>query len=253
MSNDSDFIKHLPCTTCTSSDGMALYSDGHTHCFVCNTTTNSSSNRNVSKDVYFSDLVQGQAVSLPKRKLTMESCRKWDYKVGEINKEPVQIATYYNKNKKPVFQKLRFKNKEFKTTGDINQATLYGQNLWNGGSKILCLCEGEVDSISLSQLFNHRYPVCGIPNGVNGAVKAIKKQLEFIESFEKVVFFYDQDDAGLEAANKCAELLSVGKAKIANFELKDVNEMLVSGLGSEVVKAMWEAKTFRPDGVVAGE
>ena len=257
MSNDSEFVKHLPCTTCPSSDGMALYSDGHTHCFVCNTTSNtdgnSTSNRNVSKDVYFSDLVQGQAISLPKRKLTMESCRKWDYKVGEINKEPVQVATYYDKNKKPVFQKLRFKNKEFKTTGDINQATLYGQNLWNGGGKILCLCEGEIDSISLSQLFNHRYPVCGIPNGVNGAVKAIKKQLEFIESFEKVVFFFDQDEAGLEAANKCAELLSVGKAKIANFELKDVNEMLVSGLGSEVVKAMWEAKTFRPDGVVAGE
>ena len=52
---------------------------------------------------------------------------------------------------------------------------------------------------------------------------------------------------------KCAELLSVGKAKIANFDLKDVNEMLVQGLGSDVIKAMWEAKTYRPDGVVAGE
>ncbi len=257
MSNDSEFIKHLPCTTCPSSDGMALYSDGHTHCFVCNTTSNSNDtntdNRNVSKNVYFSELLQGKEISLSKRKLTLESCKKWDYKVGEVNKEQVQIATYYNKKRQPVFQKLRFKNKEFKTLGNINEATLYGQNLWSGKGKILCVCEGEIDSISLSQLFNHKYPVVGIPNGVNGAVKSLKKQLEFLENYEQVIFFYDQDDAGQECAKKCAELLTVGKAKIANFELKDVNEMLVNGLGSNVIKAMWEAKTYRPDGVVAGE
>jgi len=254
MSNEeSEFIKHLPCTSCTSSDGMALYSDGHTHCFVCNTTTRSDDNSVVATSSVRSDLLQGNAISLPKRKLTLETCKKWDYKVTEVNGEPVQVATYYDKNKKPVFQKLRYKNKQFKTVGDINEATLYGQNLWNGGGKILCVCEGEVDSASLSQLFNHRYPVVGIPNGVNGAVKSLKRQLEFIESYESVIFFMDQDDAGQECAKKCAELLSVGKAKIANFELKDVNDMLVQGLGSDVIKAMWEAKTYRPDGVVAGE
>jgi twinkle protein len=250
---DSEFIKHLPCTTCTSSDGMALYSDGHTHCFVCNTTIHADDSRVVSKKSIRTDLLQGEAVSLPKRKLTLETCKKWNYKVADYNGEKVQVATYYDKDKKPVFQKLRFKDKQFKTLGDINQATLYGQNLWNSGGKILCICEGEVDTASLSQLFNHKYAVCGIPNGVNGAVKSLKKQLEFLESFESVIFFMDQDEPGQECAKKCAELLSVGKAKIASFELKDVNEMLVHGLGADVIKAMWEAKTYRPDGVVAGE
>ena len=258
MNNDeSEFIKHLPCTTCSSSDGMALYSDEHTHCFVCNTTiypnSNPTSNSDVSKDVYFSDLLQGQATALTKRKLSLETCKKWNYKLTEVDGKPVQVATYYDKTKKPIFQKLRFANKEFKTKGDISQATLYGQNLWGTKGKILCICEGEIDSLSLSQLFNHKYPVCGIPNGVNGAVKSLKKQLEWIENYEQVIFFFDQDDAGQEAAKKCAELLTIGKAKIANFELKDVNEMLVNGLGADVIKAMWEAKTHRPDGVVAGE
>ena len=58
-----------------------------------------------------------------------------DYKVAQDNNEPVQVATYYDE-KRPVFQKLRYKDKQFKTLGDINQATLYGQNLWNGGGKI---------------------------------------------------------------------------------------------------------------------
>ena len=252
-SNDSEFVKHLPCTTCSSSDGMALYSDGHTFCFVCNTTTRGTNNNMVATSNTRGDLLQGEAISLPKRKLTLETCTKWDYKVAQVNNEPVQVATYYDKKKRPVFQKLRYKDKQFKTLGDINQATLYGQNLWNGGGKILCVCEGEIDTCSLSQLFNHKYAVVGIPNGVNGAVKSLKKQLEFIESYESVIFFFDQDDAGQECAKKCAELLSVGKAKIASFDLKDVNEMLVHGLGADVIKAMWEAKTYRPDGVVAGE
>ena len=82
---DSEFVKHLPCDACPSSDGMALYSDQHTHCFVCNTTRypdgNSASNNDVSKDVYFGDLLQGQAVALSKRKLSLETCKKWDYKL----------------------------------------------------------------------------------------------------------------------------------------------------------------------------
>ena len=179
--NDSEFVKHLPCTTCSSSDGMALYSDGHTFCFVCNTTTRGIDNNMVATSNTRGDLLQGEAISLPKRKLTLETCTKWDYKVAQVNNEPVQVATYYDKKIRPVFQKLRYKDKQFKTLGDINQATLYGQNLWNGGCKILCICEGEIDTCSLSQLFNHKYAVVGIPNGVNGAVKSLKKQLEFIE------------------------------------------------------------------------
>ena len=67
--NDSEFIKHLPCNTCTSSDGMALYSDGHTHCFVCNTTIYPTNNSTVAKKSLSGDLLSGQAVSLPKGNL----------------------------------------------------------------------------------------------------------------------------------------------------------------------------------------
>ena len=137
---DSEFIKHMPCTSCSSSDGMALYSDGHTHCFVCNTTVGNNNDTTISKDVYFGDLLQGQATALSKRKLSLETCKKWNYKLAEVDGKPVQVATYYDKAKKPVFQKLRFANKEFKTRGDISQATLYGQNLWGTKGKILCIC-----------------------------------------------------------------------------------------------------------------
>lgn len=35
----SNFLRHLSCETCGSSDANGLYSDGHTHCFACGATT----------------------------------------------------------------------------------------------------------------------------------------------------------------------------------------------------------------------
>ena len=252
----SDFIRHLPCENCGSSDANSLYTDGHTFCFSCNTYRHSDNDDkgdlplSTEKSEY--NFVAGDIKSLIKRKLTLETCQKFNYQVGTLNGKSVQIANYYNKKRKLVFQKLRFPNKEFSTIGNIEQATLYGQHLWKSKGKIVCVCEGEVDTMSLSQLFNHRYPVVGIPNGVNGAVKALKKQLEYLESFESIVLMYDQDKQGQDCANECAELFTIGKCKIANWELKDVNDMLIADRGEEIIKAMWEARPWRPDGIVGG-
>lgn len=255
--DDSNFVQHLPCENCGSSDANSLYTDGHQFCFSCNNYIRSSdadrplvptstvSNTNM-------EFQTGTIRSLPKRKITSESCQKFNYEVGEQAGRKVQIANYFNSKREVVFQKLRYANKEFRTVGEIGEALLYGQQLWKPNGKIVCVCEGEIDTISLSQLFNHRYPVVGIPNGVNGAIKALKKHLEFLESFETIVIMFDQDEQGQKAAQKCAELFTIGKSKIATWELKDINDMLVADRGQEVIKAMWEARPYRPDGIVAG-
>lgn len=62
---------------------------------------------------------------------------------------------------------------------------------------------------------------------------------------------FDQDDKGKEAATKVAELLPPGKVKIATLPLKDANECLVAGRGGDIIKAFWDAKPYRPDGIVS--
>ena len=104
----------------------------------------------------------------------------------------------------------------------------------------------------MSQLQGNKFPVVSIPTGAAGAKKAIAKQLEWVESFERVVLMFDQDDAGRNAASEVAQLLSVGKAHIATLPLKDPNEMLMAGKGSEAIDQMWGAKSYRPDGIIAG-
>ena len=90
-----------------------------------------------------------------------------------------------------------------------------------------------------------------VPNGAAGAKKDLQKVLDLTQGYEEVVFFYDNDDAGRKAAIECAELLPAGKAKIAVLEkYKDASEALQAGDPEAIRKAIWDAKTYRPDGIV---
>jgi len=144
-------------------------------------------------------------------------------------------------------------DKSFQILGNSKKMGLYGEHLWRGGGKMVTVTEGEIDALSVSQQTGNKWATVSVPNGAQGAHKAVARSLEWLETFESVVFMFDNDQAGREAAERCSLMLSVGKAKIATLPLKDANEMLVAGRGSEIVSAQWGAKPFRPDGVVLGE
>lgn len=190
---------------------------------------------------------------LSKRSIDEETCRKWRYGVSQYQGTPVQVANYYAVGGELVAQKLRFPDKTFRILGDADRMGLYGSNLWSEGGKMVTITEGELDALSVSQMFNNSWPVVSVPNGAKSAAKYIRKQLDWLEKFETVVFCFDMDDHGQKAAKECALLLSPGKAKIASLPLKDANEMLVTGRGKQLVDAIWKARVFRPDGVIPGE
>lgn len=198
------------------------------------------------------DLIQGEAQAIPKRQLTEETCARWGYTVGTYRGKPAQIANYRDDSGTVVAQHIRMPNKEFAWAGDAKSAGLYGQWLWGDGGKRVIITEGEVDALSLSQCMGHRWAVVSVPNGAQGAKKAIQRAIDWLEKFSEVVIMFDNDAPGIEAAQECALLLSPGKAKIAKLPLKDASDMLVQGRVEELLKAQWEAKTFRPDGIVAG-
>jgi twinkle protein len=251
--SDDALEVHQPCPDCGSSDALAIY-ENHTHCFSCGAhkftdePTEPKRRRKVAKDL----TAAGEFRSLPKRKLHEETLKRFGYTVGEYNGKIVQIAPYHDADGALVAQKIRFPDKEFVMLGDAKAATLFGQRLWKDGGKRLVITEGEIDALSYAQATNLSWPVVSIPNGAQGAAKAIKKNLEFIEKFDEVVFLFDMDAPGREAANECADLLTPGKAKIAELPLKDANDMLVAGRVKELCQAVWNAATRRPDGIVNG-
>jgi twinkle protein len=190
---------------------------------------------------------------LQKRGITEETCRIWGYGVGTFNNELVQVANYRNEQGELVAQKIRTKSKDFVLLGETKGLRLWGEYLWRDGGKMLVITEGEIDALSVSQVQGNKYPVASLPSGAAGAVRAVRKSIEWLEKFDSVIFLFDQDEPGQKAARDCAILLSPGKAKIASLPLKDANDMLVSGRTKELINAIWGAKVYRPDGVVLGD
>ena len=197
---------------------------------------------------------EGLYQSLPKRHLQEITLSKFGYTVGSYLGSPVHIAPYYDRSGQLVAQHLRFPDKDFKWLGNPRGVQLFGQHLWRDtGGKMLVITEGEIDAMSVSQAQDNRYPVVSIPSGAKGAAKAIKDNLEFVESYDRVVFAFDNDEAGRQAAQECALLLSPGKARICTFPLKDASDMLQAGRVKEIITCIWEAKQWRPDGLIAGK
>ncbi|WGD31676.1 DnaB-like helicase C-terminal domain-containing protein [Ancylobacter sp. WKF20] len=255
---ESSFIGKEPCPACGSRDNLGRYSDGHGHCFGCgyyepgDGSAPRQPNDNRSERLN-ADLIRGGDIAaLPKRKLTEETCRKFGYRLGEYKGKPVQIAPFYDSDRNEVAQKLRFANKDFKVLGDLKEAGLFGQHLWGQGGKKVVVTEGEIDALTVSQLQGNKWPVVSVPNGAQGALKSIKKNLEWLETFEQVVFMFDMDEPGLKASAECAAALSPGKAAVASLPLKDPSECLQAGKGEAVITAIWNAKVYRPDGIVSG-
>lgn len=196
----------------------------------------------------------GEVRDLASRRIRKETCQFWSYRVGEYNGSNAQYAYYLDPDtRKPVAAKVRFPDKSFTFIGNPKLAPLYGQWLWRDGGKMVVVTEGEIDSLSVSQLQGNKWPVVSVQNGASGASRSIRKALEWLLKFDHVIFMFDNDEPGRAAAVECAKLLPPGRAKIASLPLKDANEMLQAGRGDEVIDAIWGAKEYRPDGIISVE
>ncbi len=255
LSNLSEPLKtHLPCESCGSSDALAVYPD-HTFCFSCGEwkpTGETMEEEHIQQDTNF-NFVDHQASFSRKRKLNKETFIKFDSGLGKTSKGDCQVYDYFDNDKNLVAQKIRYKGKKFEILGDFKKVNLFGQHLWPSGGKRVVVTEGEIDAMTISQIQDHKWPVVSVPNGAQGAKKAVAKNVEWLNTFEQVVFCFDNDEQGVKAASECAAILPAGKAKIASTTLKDANEMLVNDKEAELIDILWRARDWRPDGIIDGQ
>lgn len=250
----STFVQKEPCPSCGSRDNLARYSDGHGWCFGCGYRERGEGDIEVKKERRVKNLLPaGEHKPLTKRKISQETCEKFHYTIGELNGQSVQIAHYRDADGNIVAQHVRTKDKSFPWFGDKSNALLFGQHLFRDGGKKVIVTEGEIDCLTVSQAFGNRYPVVSLISGAQGARNDIKKAYEWLTSYEEVVLCFDMDEPGRKAAAECAALLPPGKAKIVSLPLKDANEMWLADREKELISAVFDAKTYRPDGILNGK
>lgn len=247
---ESSFLQHEPCLACGSTDANSRYTDNHTYCFNCNNHVHGDSSAPVPyKAPKMIDLIpNGEYKALPSRGLKEETLKKMRYSVGTYSGQAAQIVNIPNQDGEVVAQKIRLPGKVFKTLGDSKSMGMVFQNIWPAGGLKLIITEGELDALSVSQAQGNKYPVISLPNGSSN-LKPVTASYDYINSFDEIVIMFDMDAPGKEAAIKVASMFGP-KARIARLIHKDANEELLKEGAQAIVKAIWNAEPYRPDGVI---
>jgi twinkle protein len=192
--------------------------------------------------------LRGSAERLQKRNISEKVCQQYRiYKDGDV------LRFYYFDDAGVVKGcKVKTKSKLFSYEGET-PGTLFGQHLFPATGKRVVITEGELDAASCSEAMPG-WPMVSLPSGAAAARKSIQRALQWLQGYEEIVLFFDNDEAGRKAAEEAAGVLPPGKTKIARLEeYKDASDALQVNDTEAIRRAIWDAKPYRPDGIVDGK
>ena len=252
-------VKRGSCPSCTSSDAFIEYDDGHGHCFSCNYHKRKDKDTDMAVTAHqnnktqpLSQAFRGNNMALTDRNVTQNTANKYGV-TATIGSNGIEkhFYPYHDADGNLLAYKTRLcEKKDFYIEGQFTSARLFGQQLFSGGGKYITVTEGEIDAMSVFQMTGSKWPCVSLKTGAQGAVKDVKANFDFLNSFETVVLCFDNDKPGREAASAVAELFEPNKCKIAKLTLKDANEYLQQNKTEEFTRAWWNAQPYTPAGII---
>ena len=246
---ESEFIRHLPCPECGSSDANSIYTDGHEHCHKCGYHTFGDGTIATQSTKMNDVKLQGSATRISNRNISEQTAEFFKtYKDGQLLRH-----YYYDVDGVLVGAKVRTTGKDFRCEGVVK--TLFGmQNFRHkttGKVQKLVIVEGEMDAMSVWEA-QPGWAVVSIPNGAASAKKAIQHNYEWINYYDKIVLFFDNDQAGQEGAKQAASVLPPGKVFIGFLDdYKDASEALQDN-NTEAIRAVcnYDHVQYKPEGII---
>ena len=205
------------CPQCGSSDNVAVYHDGGEHCFSPDCGYHVFSTEGVPENgarSYTPTRLEKMGIlsAIKDRKISQQICKKFGVTVDFATDGSVgnHYYPYYNtQTNEMTATKKRICNtepKEFRWSGDRTDTGLFGQQTCRGGGKYITITEGEVDALAVSEMFDGKWDVVSIKDGASSAHRDISENLEFLETYDKIILCFDNDDAGLAAENAVKDL-----------------------------------------------
>lgn len=282
----AEFIKHIACEKCGSSDGCAVYADDSTYCFSCEKATRVKPDKPEPK-VRSSAFVQDQPKKDTKLKesITQEKAEEikgftafdnsgyrgitkatnqfFGVRYAYNDKEEIEEVYYpITRDGELAGYKLREIPKIFSAIGATgNDCDLFGAFRFQAGGKYLLIVEGEHDAMAGYQMLkdyneSKNSPfvtaVVSITTGAANPTKQLQANYDFINSFEIVILGFDSDKVGQEAMDKVMNCLPKGKVRVAKWtRFKDPNEYLEKNAAAHFIMDFYNAKAFIPAGVVS--
>lgn len=273
---------NLPCVDqveCRSSDARRVYEDGASYCFSCNkrfskaqTEGAAEGTPRMSSPSPYPSRPRGPETSryitpemvreltirgFADRGVTKAVCEFYGVKVGYDSNGNIDshYYPYLNSGGGTSYKRRHVATKEFMWVGAAGD--LFGYEKFQGGGKRLIITEGEIDALSAAQAsldkYQKIYPIVSLTSA--SGVKGLLKHLSWVRSFDEVVLWMDNDEAGKDALEGCLKIVGVDKARIATAPAgcKDANDVLREKGWKEVMTTIWDATTWTPAGIITKE
>ena len=188
----------------------------------------------------------GEIPHLRKRKITEETCKKFN-----VRQEGPELRFPYYSGGQIVAYKSKDPQKNFTWTGKNEEHQLFGQQNFGSG-KCIVVTEGELDALSVWQA-RPNWPVVSVPNGAQGARKALQHQLKYLLGFNEIILMFDNDEAGIKAMEECVGLFPHNQVFIANLgAYKDASEAIQASDADAIRQAVWNKRSYIPQSIVDG-
>ena len=203
----------------------------------------SANKREYKKPTAEIDKLKGKAKEyVLSRGITEETIQKCD-----IGQKDSMIAFKYYRNRQPQLLKYRSPDKKKKFRAEKGGRPVLWLMDWCDTKEPLIICEGEFDAMCVKQAGYKN--ATSIPFGTNN-MDWIEECWEFIEKFDEVIIWADNDEAGKKMVDKAVTRIGRGKTKIVKSQFKDANEVLYRLGEEEVVKAIENAEYKPVDNVI---
>ena len=246
-------IERQACDVCGSDDNVAVYDDGSRWCYTPECKSNATSFKSNEQTMFkVEELPHGTS---KERQVSAKVAEFFGVR-REVSTNGGTTSVYYPyyEGQDIVGYKQRMFPKDFRVKGRL-PTTLFGQHCFPSAGKRIVITEGEEDTLAIAEAYNQRgntiYPVVSIPSSSN--LKAVVEHREYLRNFEEVILFVDTDAAGEIALGKLANTIGYDKVKVAKSKYKDASEALTKGGPLEVVKPIWDATPYSPQGILTGE
>lgn len=136
----------------------------------------------------------------------------------------------------------------------LGTCRLFGHQVFGDKhDKRVVITEGELDAMSVAQATDFKFPCVSITTGSSGAKKSLKANWLWLNRFDTIILWFDDDEPGRAATEECATLFAVGKVRIAKVPgCKDASDVLQRSppTPGDIEAAIFMATLWRPPGII---
>lgn len=192
----------------------------------------------------------------PARSLSEETIKRYKVDVGGPNAKYESRSPLYGVDGTHRANKVRYPDKSFPQEGDVKSPGLglFGRHAFEPGSaKAITVTEGYEDAMAVFQMTGMRYPAVSVHSS-SSAERDVRADFEYLNSFDTIVFCFDDDEAGRKALKSVSSIgFPIGKVKALTLRKhKDANDYLRASDSEAFSREWWAAPVVKPDGLITG-